>query len=73
MKRSEVLKLIEGLFNIAMAGNNELPSDVHAENLLCHLEEVGMLPPSSKFFDPGHFTGDDFSFYANVWEDESET
>ena len=45
MKRSEVLKLIEGLFNLATEPNNEFPNDVHAENLLCNLEEIGMLPP----------------------------
>jgi hypothetical protein len=41
MKRSEVLKLIEGLFELAP----RFPNEINAENLLSHLEQLGMLPP----------------------------
>jgi len=41
MKRSEMLKFIKGLLEIG----REYPLDTQAENLLCHLEEKGMLPP----------------------------
>lgn len=42
MKRSEVLKLIEGLYNLEMQNfPKENPPDIFAENLLCHLEELG--------------------------------
>lgn len=41
MERSEVIKLIEGLFEIASRHSNE----DNAENLLAHLEELGMSPP----------------------------
>lgn len=41
MKRSEILKIIEGLFELAPNHSN----DVNAENLLATLEDKGMLPP----------------------------
>lgn len=41
MKRSEMLKLIEGLFEIAQ----KYPNQMNAENLLSWLDEKGMLPP----------------------------
>lgn len=41
MKRSEMLLLVKGLFDIAP----NFPSETNAENLLGHLEEAGMLPP----------------------------
>lgn len=41
MKRSEMLKIIEGLFNIASG----FPNELNAENLLATLENAGMRPP----------------------------
>jgi hypothetical protein len=47
MKRSEVLKLIQGLFELAP----RFPNEINAENLLSHLEQLGMLPPNIDLFD----------------------
>jgi hypothetical protein len=47
MKRSEVLKLIEGLFEIAP----NHPNEDNAENLLSSLEQLGMLPPQIDIYD----------------------
>lgn len=41
MKRSEVLKLIRKLRKV---GEDWVDDETWAENLLCHLEEAGMLP-----------------------------
>lgn len=41
MKRSEVLKLIQGLFEVGA----DFDSATRAENILANLEEIGMLPP----------------------------
>lgn len=41
MKRSDMISFIEGLFSLASGHDN----NTNAENLLCHLEELGMQPP----------------------------
>lgn len=70
MKRSEVIKLIESLFEIAPNHDN----NANAENLLCHLEELGMLPPG--YMKPIPFESDgkqyplipgDFRNNDNIW------
>jgi hypothetical protein len=60
MKRSEMLKIIEGLFNLAPRFDNE----TNAENLLSTLEEIGMRPPYNASEDDGV---DSFE-----WESEEE-
>lgn len=67
MKRSEMLKLIESVID---AGSHEYDKATRADNLLCHLEQAGMLPPRSKHTDPGHFPGDSFEYELNEWESE---
>lgn len=42
MRRSEMLKLIESLID---CGREWADKATRAENLLCHLEQAGMLPP----------------------------
>jgi hypothetical protein len=66
MKRSEILNLIEGLFELAP----KYPNDLNAENLLSNLEQLGMLPPKIFRKDPGHFLGDEFEYDVNEWEPE---
>jgi len=44
MKRSEMLKKIESLLD---AGRDWADLATRADNLLCHLEQDGMLPPNS--------------------------
>lgn len=70
MKRSEMLKIIERAF-----GNHPLdyPSDVVAENILCHIEEAGMVPPLilNPNFKGGHMN-DIYPYYINEWEQENE-
>jgi hypothetical protein len=53
MKRSEMLKIIEDLYDNRF---NEYPNDVRAENLLATLEEKGMKPPGYKGYktQPGY-------------------
>lgn len=70
MKRSEILKLIEGLFDIAHNHDNK----TNADNLLCHLEAAGMLPPENpNKYDrtptviPG---GDLYYSFKREWEPE---
>ena len=45
MKRSEVVKLIEGLFNLAL----KFPNEMNAENLLCNLEHLGIIRPPARW------------------------
>lgn len=56
-----MLKIIEGLFDIAPNHDNE----TNAENLLSTLEEKGMLPPRRLQIYSKTF--------ANTWEPEDET
>lgn len=66
MKRSEMLKLIEGLYNLEI--NNYPKNNDHetfAENLLCTLEEKGMLPP----IEPGRCE-QDLNLGVPEWEEE---
>lgn len=63
MKRSEVIKLIEGLFDIA----GKFPNNINAENLLSHLEQIGMKPPLYRYED-----GDLGSYIKYQWEPENE-
>ena len=63
MKRSEIVKLIEGLLE---AGSSWATFNTRADNLLCHLEEKGMLPPSRI-----KITEDDsINCICNEWEKE---
>ncbi len=64
MKRSEALKLIEGLFKLAP----NFPAELNAENLLSHLEEIGMEPPNIKA-KTGYYE----NCYVNEWEPEDES
>jgi len=41
VKRSEVLKLIKGLFEVG----TDFDLEARADNLLCNLEQLGMRPP----------------------------
>lgn len=67
MKRSEILNIIKKTID---SGNTWADIDTRAENLLCHLEEAGMKPPSYLKKDPGHFKGDQFKYDINEWEEE---
>ena len=74
MKRSEILKVIEGLYNLEMdlyPKNN--PSEIFAENLLCHLERKGMLPPTIISLPESYNrTEGTYGFEVNEWEEENE-
>lgn len=47
MKRSEMLKVIEK----ALGYYNDKPKDMVAENILCHIEQAGMLPPENPIYN----------------------
>lgn len=66
MKRSEALKLIEGLFELAPRFDNK----TNAENLLSNLEELGMLPPYIPTNASGWEIGKGANAYINEWEQE---
>lgn len=71
MKRSEALKLIEGLFQLELdLYPKHNPTEIFAENLLTHIEEtIGMLPPFSHPFDRS--LGEAESYTKNYkWEEE---
>lgn len=74
MKRSEVLKLIEGLFRLAMQEQSDEES--HAENLLCNLEELGMSPPSMSLPTKAILNGQEINVgnitTVRIWEPEDE-
>ena len=63
MKRSEVLKLIAGLYTVGI----DFDPYTRADNLLCQLEEIGMLPP----IEPGR-TVYDLDLGVPEWENENE-
>lgn len=68
MKRSEVLKIIEGLFILELDLHPKInPPEIFAENLLCNLEMVGMKPPAREIIGET-----EFSFWANTWEKEDD-
>jgi len=55
MKRSEIIKKIQSLYELELVNYpKENPSDIFAENLLCHLEHAGMRPTESERFG-GHY------------------
>ncbi len=67
MKRSEMLKLIENLLQAGL----DLDYETRAENLLCHLEEVGMLPPAANILLVNYYKdGESFTRVCNQWEAE---
>lgn len=74
MKRSEILKVIEGLYNLELnlyPKNN--PSDTFAENLLCHLEDKGMLPPTITVLENQYNRQEGtYGFEVNEWEEEND-
>ncbi len=47
------------------------PEDVFAENLLCHLENLGMLPPAHEDNIPNTIFKGELS-YLYQWESEDE-
>jgi hypothetical protein len=62
MKRSEMIELLKSL---RFAGADWADDETWAENLIAHLEEVGMVPPMQPI--PEH------QFQApNEWEPENE-
>lgn len=75
MKRSEILKLIEGLFELA--SRSEFDNKTNAENLLSTLEEKGM-QPSKRLIKIHHIKMDHegelniIEEYANSWEPEGQ-
>lgn len=67
MKRSVVLKLVHSLLECEL----ELDLDTRADNLLCHLEDIGMLPPIAQITRQDYYTtGHEFIGYFNKWEKE---
>lgn len=74
MKRSEMIKniaseLIHEYTNFMSFDKAQELADV----VLIRIEQEGMLPPSAKFKDPGHFSGDEFEYSLNEWEPEDES
>jgi hypothetical protein len=67
MKRSEVLKLIQGLFEVSA----DFDSATRAENLLANLEEVGMRAPAVKKVTFRDIDGWLYSDSYYDWEPES--
>jgi len=81
MKRSEIIKKIQSLYELELVlYPKESPSDIFAENLLCHLEELGMKPPAiykrvitkRDAIDSRH-SAFNYSQWVNQWEPEDET
>lgn len=76
MKRSEALKLIEGLFQLELdLYPKHNPTEIFAENLLCHIEEtIGMLPPKAWVItNPDNPNFPELKYvkeYVNEWEEE---
>lgn len=67
MKRTDMLEEITKYLREYARGTY---SELEMANLILEMqEEKGMLPPSSKFIDPGHFPGDSFDYNLNQWED----
>lgn len=61
MKRSEILKIIEDLYNLEIQNYpKESSSDIFAENLLANLESKGMLPPPAEIVNVSPYGNDSF-------------
>ena len=79
MKRSEVIKLISGLYDLEMGQYpKHNPPEFFAENLLCHLEELGMSPPKYNDNKPIYRNDDGMIFKESLgtirrdWEPEGD-
>ena len=68
MKRSEILKLIQSVID---ACRNDYDVETRSDNLLCQLEQAGMLPPSIRL-DVPESDGNNFIHYKHEWEPENE-
>lgn len=74
MKRSEVLNLIAGLRDLG----REYDNLTWADNLLCHLETMGMLPPKLHYNSEicinwlKRFGKSEGTIILNEWEPENE-
>lgn len=73
MKRSEILKKIQGLYDLELQMYpKESPSDIFAENLLCCLEQAGMRPPAQETYGISDMQGNNLGELDDVYEWESE-
>lgn len=69
MKRSEILKKLEGELEVDRFDTNVSNKDM-ANALLCCIERAGMRPPVAKLHTSGQFPGDDFEFEIDCWEED---
>lgn len=67
MKKSEMVNI---LFEALQKWESCKIEKRTAKDILKVIEKAGMIPPLTKFKDPGHFLGDEFEYESCEWEDE---